>query len=513
MIALYIRLSVADRDLAPDERSSSVESQEAQLRAYVASRPELAGREVRSFVDDGVSGTLHHRDALDEMLALARDGQVGCVIVKDFSRLARDYVLAGSILQEELPALGVRVISVGDGYDSENPAGTGEQLIVGFKNVFNAGYSYATSERVTAGIESLWRRGNQFSSAVPFGYVYDRDARGHMRVDPEAADIVRRVFELACAGHGPSAIAKKLNDAGTPTPGAYNYLHSVHGMTKDPRQADAKWSASKVANLLRHEAYTGTLVAHRRTRERVGAKNTVDVPDTEHVRVPDAHEAIVDEHEFALAQRVLKGKREGKRSRPKGVLTGYVACKACGRQARYVACKQKRDYHKLDCPCGAAKPWTDIKLKAEVKRQIASYLEELHAEAARISAGRRAARRNKAEAGPGRTRAATDVGDRKMAAYERYASGDLDAAGLRAELDALAAEPATAQLPNAGTARDGSARVHEASVIALSRKAPKAKPKPPVTAELLAMLVDRIAIAPDEHVEVEFKLDLEGGSE
>ena len=513
MIALYIRLSVADRGLAPHERSQSVETQEAMLRAFVAEHPDLAGREVRAFVDDGLSGTTPNRPGLVEMLGLARDGLVSCVVVKDFSRLARDYVTAGAILQEELPLLGVRVISAGDGYDSDSPAGAGEQLIVGFKNVFNAGYSYATSERVTAGIESLWRRGEQFCSAVPFGYVFDRASRGHMRVDPEAAAIVRRTFELACAGLRPSAIARELDVSGMPTPGAYNYIHSVHGKVKDPAQLESKWCASKVSKILRCEAYTGALVAHRWSRERVGAKETVQVPADEHIRVPGAHEAIVDEHDFALAQRVLGKRRDKRITRRKGILNGWVFCGACGKQARYVACKQKRDYHKLDCGCCQAEPWTDLKLKAEVKRQIAAYLERLRSEASAISAARRAVRRGKApraDAG----RAADDLAERKLAAYDRYVSGAIDAAGLRSELDALATEapaagPCERHVPCDGLA---TASGYETSVIALSRKAPAPKPRPPVTEELLDLLVRRATIAPDGRVDVEFKLDLKGGA-
>ena len=511
MIALYIRLSVADRGLAPHERSQSVETQEAMLRAFVAGRPGLAGREVRAFVDDGYTGTSPDRPGLIEMLRLARDGQVGCVVVKDFSRLARDYVTAGAILQEELPLLGVRVISAGDGYDSDNPAGAGEQLIVGFKNVFNAGYSYATSERVSAGIESLWRHGKQFSAAVPFGYVWDRSARGHMRVDPGAAAIVRSAFELACAGKRPGAIADELNARGTPTPGEYNFVNSVHGKMKDPGQVGAKWSPAKVSHLLRHEAYTGTLVAHRMSRERVGSDNTVPVPPEEHIRVPDAHDAIVSQRDFELAQRVLGKKGDRRAARRKGILNGRVFCSECGRQAAYVACKRKRDYHRLDCGCCAAPPWTDLKLKAEVKRRIAAYLANLKEEAFAISAARRAARKGKAHAS-GPARATDDLAERKLAAYDRYVAGELDAAALRAELDALASE-APGGSPEREEGPDAlDARGYEASVVALSRKAPPASPKPPVTEELLDMLVRRVTVAPDGRIGIEFKLELEGGA-
>lgn len=305
MIALYARVSVADRGgLDSLDASRSIVTQEAELRAYVNAQPCFAGESVRVFVDDGVSGTREGRTGLQRMLRLAEEGKVSCVVVRDLSRLARSYVYAGRMLLERFPQLGVRVVSISDGYDSQDAdSSVDKRLLLSVMCVLNESYSYMVSERVQASVRLLWSHGKHFGPNVPFGYAYDKEARGYLRADSDAAEIVRRVFELAASGLGPCAIARRLNSEGVVTPGEYRVRR---GLRKAGGEGGSAWSAGKVSAILDCEAYVGTLVAGKRTRSKVGAQTKVECAPGDWVRVEDAWEPLVTKELFDRAQKVLR---------------------------------------------------------------------------------------------------------------------------------------------------------------------------------------------------------------
>lgn len=306
MIALYVRLSVAER-ADGEQASASVLTQERQLRDYVAKLEEYAGEEVRTFCDDGISGTREDRPALMSLLAFAAAGQLSCVVVRDFSRLARNYLYAGAMQFEIFPTLGVRLISIGDGYDSASVCDHAqEDLVVGFRNVINEAYSYAASERILATIRTIWGRGEHYCAWVPFGYLYDKTARGHVRIDPVAADTVRLIFRKAASGMGPCAIARYLDERGLLTPAELRLVRSGRAVGAVDGDRPKRWCAAKVSAILSREAYMGTLVAGTRTRARVGSQKKVARDPSEWVRVKNAHDPIVTREEFEAAQAVLR---------------------------------------------------------------------------------------------------------------------------------------------------------------------------------------------------------------
>lgn len=307
MIALYVRVSVSDRargSAGPDAQADSLAAQEAELRHFVSSRDDLVG-EVRVFADDGISGRREDRVAFNEMLELAMRGQVSCVVVRDLSRLARNYVLAGRVLFQTLPSAGVRVVSVEDGYDSLKPGdAANERLLWSMVGIMNEGYCYMVSERVRASVRMLWSHGKRFGANAPYGFVYDKQADGYLRIDPVASRVVRLVFARAAAGVGPTAIARELNASGVCTPAEYRRV--LEGRSA---QAASSWDAAKVSAILRREAYKGTLVAGVATRTPVGSASRVRCPEESWVRVERAHEAIVSDELFAKAQRVLRPRK------------------------------------------------------------------------------------------------------------------------------------------------------------------------------------------------------------
>ena len=356
MIALYMRLSKADDGLDEGESSCSIESQRLILRDYVARHADLAGREVREFVDDGFSGMSIDRPALTELLGLCRRRKVGVVIVKDMSRLARDYIDAGDLVERVFPLLGVRFISVAESYDTARTraadGGDGD-LLFGFRNIVNASYCASVSAKVKAACRNAWGRGDYTGGVSPFGYVKDASAEGRLRVDPVAAGYVRRVFELAAECATTGEVARALNDEGVPSPGKYAEDGLGRGRGR-VRYKDPKWSAANVGQILRQRRYVGDIEAGRSANARIGSGSRFSVPKEDWVVVEGAHDAIVTQEEFEAAQRCLQPSRpkSGRHAVP-GLFTGLAYCPECGWEVRTMRRRNGEPYaYCANCGCG-----------------------------------------------------------------------------------------------------------------------------------------------------------------
>lgn len=226
-IACYIRLSQADDDLNQGTRelyeSSSISHQRELIHTYLKEHPEFDGWNIREFVDDGYSGTSDKRPEFQRMIELARRGQIHCIIVKDFSRFARNYIMMGDYLEQIFPFLGIRFISINDGYDSNLNVNVTDDMSVVLKSILNSYYSRDLSAKMFSFNTQRMQSGNH--TGVPcFGYVMNEE-RTHFVVDPEAAKIVRQIFDLALQGTTRTEIARILNSQSLPTPAEYNRLH------------------------------------------------------------------------------------------------------------------------------------------------------------------------------------------------------------------------------------------------------------------------------------------------
>lgn len=212
-IGKYIRLSLADRDVMKKENkteSESIAHQRDLIQRYIDSHADLKGCEVREFYDDGYSGTNFNRPAFERLLEQIRKGEVDCVIVKDFSRFGRDYIEMGDYLERIFPYLGVRFISVNDGYDSRDYKGTTGGLDVALKNIVYDFYSKDLSVKVTTAKRAKMKRGEYIGGHVPYGLLRNPDDKHKLINDPEAAAVVREIFEAAIGGMKISDIARML---------------------------------------------------------------------------------------------------------------------------------------------------------------------------------------------------------------------------------------------------------------------------------------------------------------
>ena len=213
-IAIYIRLSKEDDKLKIE--SNSITMQRILLQKYVAEN--FVDYELSEFCDDGYTGTNFERPGMQAMLEKIRNGRINCVVVKDFSRFARDYIELGSYLEQIFPFLGVRFISINDNYDSKDYQGSIADIDVNFKNLLYDLYSKDLSEKVHSSLAIRKEKGQYISGNSPFGYDKDPKDRHALLIAEDEAEVVRRIFSLTVEGHTTTEITRMFNEAHVKTP-------------------------------------------------------------------------------------------------------------------------------------------------------------------------------------------------------------------------------------------------------------------------------------------------------
>ena len=330
--AIYLRISSEDTDLKTSEKdeSESISNQRRLLRDYVRSHVDLAGSEILEFCDDGWSGTNFERPAMKELLEKVRRGQINCIVVKDLSRFGRDYITVGDYISRVFPFLGVRFISVNDGFDSINPQDI-DSLDTSFRTLIYDLYSRDLSRKVKSAKKARAERGAFLSPYAPYGYIKDPEDKNHLLVDEEAAVVIRRIFQSAADGLKAWEIAAELNGDGVCSPKTYKVNA---GCTRTPWRSIREenfWTVGLITKILRDERYIGKVVYGKRIRDIVGNTHTVKISRDDWIVVPDQHEAIVSKTLFDAAQTCMREYREYEAPTASGnPLKRKVYCGVCG---------------------------------------------------------------------------------------------------------------------------------------------------------------------------------------
>lgn len=242
---IYCRLSKADEITGRD----AMESQLDILRQFVAANEEL--EIVEEFLDDGYSGTNYRRPQYEEMMEGVRDGRYKCIVVKDLSRLGRSYLETSDLLEMELPLYGCRFISVNDRIDTDvTPIDT---IIVGLKNIINQKFAEDISKKIKTQFQERAKRGEMLGGPVPYGYKRNPEDVGYFLIDEEAAEVVRRIFEMKIRGMNDSEIARTLDAEGIITPKQYHDLR-VKGIEPTEKR---HWRADTVRSITLNKVYLG----------------------------------------------------------------------------------------------------------------------------------------------------------------------------------------------------------------------------------------------------------------
>ena len=315
---LYERLS---RDDELQGESNSISHQKQMLEEF-ARRNGLPNP--THFTDDGVSGTRFDRPGFLAMMEEVEAGRVEAIVIKDMSRLGRDYLKVGQVM-EILRQRGVRLIAINDGVDSLK----GDDDFTPFRNIMNEFYARDTSRKIRSVFKSKGMSGKHLTGTVIYGYLWD-EKREHWLVDEEAAAVVRHIFALAMEGYGPYQIATKLSEEKIEMP-AVHLARYGEGVNKNKAFADIyRWSASTVVEILKKQEYLGHTVNFK-TRKHFKDKKSHYVDESEWTIFENTHEAIVDQETFDNVQRI----RGNARRYPDGFgeahpLTGLMYCADCG---------------------------------------------------------------------------------------------------------------------------------------------------------------------------------------
>ncbi len=327
LIAIYLRLSKEDDKWK--EESNSISMQRVLLKKYIEEN--FVDYEIIEFCDDGYTGTSFDRPDMQEMLERIRDGEIDCVIVKDFSRFARDYIELGSYLEQIFPFLGVRFISINDGYDSASAQGGIADMDVNFKNLLYDLYSRDLSGKVRSSISIRKEKGQYVSGNCPFGYEKDPKDRHALLVAEDEAEVVRRIFSLTLEGHTSVEIAKLFNETGVKTPVEFKIEKGK--ISRTPKGERFLWSNSTICQILRNEIYIGNIVQKKYERNIVGGKNHLK-PREEWLVSYGHHEPIINKEDFSKVQEG-RGNKKPPQCHETHLLVGKMVCGCCKKNLNY----------------------------------------------------------------------------------------------------------------------------------------------------------------------------------
>ncbi len=284
---LYARLS---EETEENRERATVETQMELLRKFAAEREDMVV--AKEYADISCTGTNFERPGFEEMMRDMRDGVIDCIVVKDLSRLGRDYVETGNYIERVFPFFSVRFIAVTDGYDSERPGG---ELVMPLKNMVNEMYVKDLSKKMKSAYRAMWQKGEYSSGSVPYGYV--NEGR-RLQPDDGAKEIVQEIFRLFLQGSSLKEIARILS-AKTVNPKAYKTLRFGHEV---PDGMNTEWNCVTVRAILTNHAYIGASVHNK--NKRVNGKQ-VRTPKEEWIIVEDTHEPLVSREDFDMVQEML----------------------------------------------------------------------------------------------------------------------------------------------------------------------------------------------------------------
>lgn len=324
--ALYARLSQED---ALDGESNSIANQKKILLKYATdnhfSNPTF-------FIDDGVSGVTFDRPGWNEMIRLAEAGKVQTVIVKDMSRMGRDYLKVGYYTESFFVERDIRYIAINDGVDSDK----GDNDFTPFRNLFNDFYARDTSKKIRAVMRAKGNAGEHLCTNPPYGYMKDPADKKKWIVDEGAAEIVKRVFDLCIAGKGPMQIAKLLTAEHVLTVKAHYAQRAGKPLPEKPYH----WNPKSVAGILERPEYTGCTVNFKTySKSHKLKKRLHNVPENQRI-FPNTQPAIIDEQVFVRVQELRENKRRpAKQAERQGLFSGLLYCADCGSKLHFATGK------------------------------------------------------------------------------------------------------------------------------------------------------------------------------
>lgn len=342
-VGVYCRLS---KDDGTDTESSSIATQKSILSDYVKKQ---GWHLVKTYVDDGYSGTNFNRPDFQNMIKDIESGQIDCVITKDLSRLGRNYLDCGLYLEVFFPEHNIRYIAVNDGVDTLNKSAMD---ITPFRNILNEMYATDVSVKVKSAKRARFNQGKYLGTTAPYGYKKDPNDHNHLIIDEVVAPIVRKIFELALDGNGIPKIRKYLNSNQILRPAAYATENGVSGYERYFENFDENryiWSENSVRGILRSAVYAGHLVGYKRPAVSMKSKKRPSQKPENWEIVENTHEAIISQEDFDVVQKLMTSRRKENTSGYDNIFVGLIKCADCGYGMRAMSANRRKRPDVIDC--------------------------------------------------------------------------------------------------------------------------------------------------------------------
>ena len=333
MAAVYLRLSKEDEDLREikdKKESNSIANQKALILKTLESMPDVTLYDI--YIDDGFTGLNFERPNFQRMCEDIYNGRVNMVIVKDLSRLGRDYIDSGRYVKKIFPSYHVRFVSVLDHFDSLTATQSDVNLLIPVKNFVNDNYSRDISGKVRSHQEVMRENGLYVGSHVAYGYKKLETDRNRIIPDEYAADIVRKIFDWKLKGLSSASIADKLNGLGVAAPSEYKRQLGGNYKSGFQKNRKAKWSAVAINRILRNKIYIGVLEQGKREKVNYKLNKVVEKPENEWAVKENTHEAIISKADFENVAKLLNlDTRKSPEEETLFMLSGLMFCGECGR--------------------------------------------------------------------------------------------------------------------------------------------------------------------------------------
>ena len=322
--ALYCRLSQEDMQAG---ESGSIQHQKMILQRYADEHHFL---NTKFFVDDGFSGVSFEREGLQAMLQEVEAGRVATVITKDLSRLGRNYLKTGELIEIVFPENGVRYIAINDGVDTARE----DNEFTPLRNWFNEFYARDTSKKIRAVMKSKGEAGEPLCTNPPYGYMKDPDNKKRWIVDGEAAEVVKRIFALCLEGYGPSQIARILKGDKDITP-TIHFQQTGRATRNAPPDNPYRWKSETISDILERPEYQGHTVNFKTYKQSYKSKKTCYNPEEKWLVFENTHEAIIDADTWQRGQELRKNKRRPTRTGKTNMFSSIARCADCGEKLYY----------------------------------------------------------------------------------------------------------------------------------------------------------------------------------
>ena len=352
--AIYARLSREDNL----SNSDSIENQIALLERYIDARPYLQLADI--FADNGFTGTDFERPEWQRLMEAVQQRKINCIIVKDLSRLGRNYIETGEFLEKICPFFGIRFIAVNDNFDTDTAEANG-QLSVSLSNIINDYYAKDISRKVTSALRSKMEKGEYIGSWEKYGYVKSPENKNQLIVNPETAPVVRMIYQWRSEGMSYMGINKRLNDMGIPSPGQYK---ADRGIVTNNNQKPRKilWNKHMVTDILKDITYLGHLAQRKTTQCLYAGIPFSRTEEQDWIQVENTHEAIIEPELFekvqeinkkaAAAQKANRGKYDHL-PKAKNIYGKKFTCADCGsvmKLVRSISTNKDKVYFTFKCP-------------------------------------------------------------------------------------------------------------------------------------------------------------------